>query len=99
MPPPSATITIFRRATPGAEAWAAAGAMHRVADVKAHAIPCRRAAADRRPHGGRLFPKRIGGGQTRQNSLSCAPCCAALSLRIIPINESAGCEKPQEKAP
>src|SRR5665213_4403693 len=29
---------------------------------------------------------------TRQNSLSCAPCCAALSLRIIPISESAAVE-------
>jgi hypothetical protein len=26
------------------------------------------------------FPSRVGGGQRRQDSLSCAPCCAALSL-------------------
>src|SRR5215212_6455525 len=29
---------------------------------------------------------------SRQNRLSCASCCAALSLRIAPINESAGSE-------
>jgi NADH-quinone oxidoreductase subunit A len=45
------------------------------------------------------FPAACGPCRSRQNSLSCAPCCAALSLRIIPINESAGRERPQEKAP
>src|SRR3982074_74888 len=34
----------------------------------------------------------------RQNSLSCAPCCAALSLRNLPNTESAASE-PQQKAP
>jgi NADH-quinone oxidoreductase subunit A len=35
------------------------------------------------------FPAASGGYQHRQDSLSCAPWCAALSLRTIPINESA----------
>src|SRR5476651_2523686 len=43
------------------------------------------------------FPAARKAGEGRQNSLSCALCCAALSLRIIPINESAGREKPQDK--
>jgi NADH-quinone oxidoreductase subunit A len=34
----------------------------------------------------------------RQNSLSCAPCCAALSLGTIPINESAGTNNRGKKA-
>jgi NADH-quinone oxidoreductase subunit A len=43
------------------------------------------------------FPDASGDAGNCQDSLSCAPCCAALSLRIIPINESAG-RQPQEKA-
>ena len=31
------------------------------------------------------YPAASGAGQERQNSLSCAPCCAALSLGIIPM--------------
>jgi NADH-quinone oxidoreductase subunit A len=38
------------------------------------------------------------GGSERQNSLSCALWCAALSLRTVQIDESA-LPKPQQKAP
>src|ERR1700676_3471696 len=46
----------------------------------------------------RAVAEKLGGGRNRQDRLSCAPCCAALSLRTIPINESAGFARPQEKA-
>ena len=39
-----------------------------------------------------LPPAASDGGWGLKNSLSCAPCCAALSLRTIPINESAAPE-------
>src|SRR6202051_424175 len=37
------------------------------------------------------------GRRSCQNSLSCAHCCAALSLRTIPIRRICGCQKPREK--
>src|SRR5665647_1300298 len=48
--------------------------------------------------GGGQCSKKSGGGRSRQNSLSCAPCCAALSLRTIPTNESAAIRNRGKKA-
>jgi NADH-quinone oxidoreductase subunit A len=45
------------------------------------------------------FPWHEETGRRRQNSLSCAPCCAALSLRTIPMKRICGRQMPQEKAP
>src|SRR6188768_1329283 len=45
------------------------------------------------------YPAACGGGRRHKISLSCAPCCAALSLRTIPINESAAPENRRIRAP
>jgi NADH-quinone oxidoreductase subunit A len=57
------------------------------------------ASASRKPAAPWGFPVAPGIRPTRQDSLSCAPCCAALSLGTIPINESAVVNDRSKKAP